>query len=80
MREEHLVEKKVEKTVNVSEKDKTKQNKRDSEGENRKMRGKNSKQININMSCDRTHTLIMDIKSVFTASNSNTTLYGCQRN
>lgn len=29
-------------------------------------------QINTNVSCDRTNKLIMDIKSVFTASKSNT--------
>lgn len=48
---------------------------KDSEGENKKMKSKNGQKININLSCDRTHTLIMVIKSAFTASNSNTQHY-----
>lgn len=34
-------------------------------------KSKTSQHININTTCDRTHALIMDIQSEFTASNSN---------
>lgn len=53
--------------MNVSEKDKTKDNEIDPGQVNIKRKGKKSLQINI-MSCDREHTLIMDIKYMMTAS------------